>query len=242
MLSENLRAFGLTDKEIKIYLTILKLGGGTASLIAEKAESNRPYCYEILESLKIKGLITSQIKSGTKYFFAVDPEKIKNILEEKSKKVLNAIPELKEMYNVSGDLPNVQVFEGLEGIKTILDDFIKEKKEMHIYASTEKLDKFLEHNFPNYIRRRAQAKIRAKVITEKSQVSLKLKKKDKKDLREMRFFPTKMEFGTWTTIYGDKIAIISLEKGFFGVIVENELISKTQNLIFDLLWSQAKKN
>ena len=36
-----LRELGLSDKEIKIYLTLLKLGQSTVNLIAKKANLNR---------------------------------------------------------------------------------------------------------------------------------------------------------------------------------------------------------
>jgi len=41
-------------------------------------------------------------------------------------------------------------------------------------------------------------------------------------------------------IYDDKVAVVSLEKGFeFGVLIESAEFAKTQKSIFDLAWRGA---
>ncbi len=239
MVMESLKAFGLTDKEINIYLSTLKLGEATAHKIAKLAQTNRPYCYEVLASLQKQGLVTTNIKNNTKYYHSINPDKIKDLMKEKEQQVLKSIPQLKEMFQSIGNLPKAEIFEGIEGIKTILNDIVKTKKTVYIYSSAEKQAKLLEHHFPQYIKRRAEAKVKAKVIVEKSQYSKELKKRDKSEYRELRFFPKPMPFATATHIYGNKTAIFSLEGTYFGIIIENEQISKTQKFIFDLMWDKA---
>ena len=56
----------------------------------------------------------------------------------------------------------------------------------------------------------------------------------------MKFFPQKIEFPTVTNIYGNKVAILSLENEPLGIIIENEDFLKTQKIIFELLWSISR--
>ncbi|MEA3398892.1 MAG: hypothetical protein U9R00_00035 [Patescibacteria group bacterium] len=158
---------------------------------------------------------------------------------EKREQVLKGIPSLLGLYNSIENLPKVEVFEELEGIKTILNDLVKTGKEILIYSSAAKQLEMLNHHFLQYIQRRAEAKVKAKVIIEKSDYSLKLKKKDKKEHRETRFFPKKISLNSATHIYGDKVAVFSLDGPLFGIIIENKEIAESQRTIFQILWKRA---
>ena len=65
-------------------------------------------------------------------------------------------------------------------------------------------------------------------------------KTQKKEIRESKFI-SGLGFPTVTYIYGDKVAILSLEKDIIGLIIENKDIANTQKQIFELLWKIAKK-
>lgn len=240
-MEQELREFGLTDKEIKVYLACLKLGTALVQDIAKKAGTYRTYTYEILRSLKEKGLVSYIIKSGKQYFEVAKPEKLLNILKEKEEKIQRLLPSLKEVYKSAAEKPKIEVYEGKEGIKTVIDDLIKTKKPILAYGSTRKQMGLLDFYFPNYIKRRIKEKIRIKILTEHSKETEEVKRKDKEELRETRFFPEGIDLPTATNIYGNKVAILSLEKELLGIIIESENIANTQRLIFELLWKIAKR-
>lgn len=240
MIEETLKEFGLTDKEIKVYLALLKLGSALVQDISKSAETYRTYTYEILKSLKEKGLASYVIKSGKQYFEVASPEKLINILREKESKIKIILPDLRNIYKSSIEKPKVELYGGKEGLKTILDDMLQLKKEILIYGSTNKQLKLLQFYFPNFINSRVKNKIKTKVITEKSKESLDIYKNNKKELREMKFFSKNVEFPTATNIYGNKVAVLSLEKDIVGIIIENEAIANTQREIFKLLWNIAE--
>ena len=239
-MQEELKEFGLTAKEVEVYLACLKLGTALVQNIAKKAGTYRTYTYEILKSLKEKGLVGYVIKNGKQYFEVAEPEKLLNILKEKETKINNILPNLKKIYKSSIEKPKVELYEGKEGLKTILDNIIKTKKEILVYGSTEKQIQILEFYFPNYIQRRIKAKIPTRVITEKSIETIEMLKTQKKEIRESKFI-SGLGFPTVTYIYGDKVAILSLEKDIIGLIIENKDIANTQKQIFELLWKIAKK-
>ncbi|HLC55644.1 MAG TPA: helix-turn-helix domain-containing protein [Candidatus Nanoarchaeia archaeon] len=239
-MQKELKEFGLTDREIEVYLGLLKLGTASVQDISRKSNVYRTYAYEILNSLKEKGLVSYVIKSGKKYFEVAQPGKLINILKDKEVKIRSILPNLEEIYKSRQKKSKIEIYEGKEGIKTILDDFIKTNQEILVYGSTKSQIKLLEFYFPNFIKRRVKEKIKTKVITEKSKESLDIFPRNKKELRKMKFFPQKIEFPTVTNIYGGKVAILSLKDEPLGIIIENEDFLKTQRIIFDILWKISK--
>jgi len=242
MIETTLREFGLTDKEVRVYLALLRLGTALVQDIAKEAGTYRTYTYEILKSLREKGIVSYVIKAGKQYFSVAEPEKLVNILREKESKINRILPDLKKIYKSAIEKPKVEFYEGIQGLKSIFDDLIRTKKEILVYGSTKKQFQLMKFYFPNFIIRRIKARIKTKVLNEKSPESLELHKRDKEELREMRFLPSHVEFPTTTNIYGNKVAILSLEKDIVGVIIENEDIAKTQRKVFYLLWETIGQN
>ncbi|RRJ31815.1 TrmB family transcriptional regulator [Halocatena pleomorpha] len=56
-LKESLRGLGFSAKEVDTYLSILELGGGKASTIAEEAGVSKRYVYSIAERLSDRGFV-----------------------------------------------------------------------------------------------------------------------------------------------------------------------------------------
>src|SRR3989338_10227689 len=93
-IEETLMEIGLSREEIKVYLTMLNLGSNLASKISEETKINRSHIYQLLERLISKGFVGYVIKENRKYFSAVNPEKIIDIIKEKERKFKNIIPQL----------------------------------------------------------------------------------------------------------------------------------------------------
>ena len=60
-IENSLKQIGLTDNEIKVYLTLLKIGPSIVSKIAERSGLYRPYVYDTLERLQEKALVSVQL-------------------------------------------------------------------------------------------------------------------------------------------------------------------------------------
>ena len=121
-----LTQIGLSDKEAKVYIALLELEYTTVQWIAKKTDLNRTTIYDILESLKQKGLVSFYIKNKIKYFVAAPPEKIADILEEKIEReqrlfrnLKDMLPELNTIYNSKKIKPRVQFFESPEALEEV---------------------------------------------------------------------------------------------------------------------------
>ena len=77
---EQLRKYGFSEKEIEIYLACLKLGDSTANRLSEITGIRRSTIYEVIESLKKRGIITSFRKNNKYYFSSIKPNSLINLL------------------------------------------------------------------------------------------------------------------------------------------------------------------
>ena len=226
--------WGLNEKEVKVYLATLKLGQSRVNEIAKKANTLRETTYSILNSLSEKGLVSHVIKSRVKYFEASPPSRFKSILREKEKEIDSVFSELNSLRNLQVEKPQVKLYEGKDGLKSILDDIIQTEKPIFAYANAE-IFKTLDIAFPQFVKRRVEHQINAKIIQERTDELLDAKKIDKKQYREIRFFPK--QFKSNVFIYGNKVAFITAsKKELVGIIIEDKEISETQRQVFDFMW------
>ena len=129
-----LKELGLTEIEIKIYTTLLKIGEAKSGEIIKEGKIKSGRVYEFFNSLIEKGLISHSIKSGVKYFVATDPKNLYHYLDEKrdeinskEKQLKSILPNLliKSNYSKRG---KVEIYEGLEGLKNAFAKELKFKK------------------------------------------------------------------------------------------------------------------
>ncbi len=247
-----LETLGLSNKEVRVYISLLEMGHSPVQKIAQKAEVNRATAYVNLESLAKSGLVSTIEKGKKTLYSAESPEQLEILLKKqeqelraKKDSLAEIIPELKSIFEYAGDRPVVRFFEGVEGLEAIQEDFIRSSRTKDITFGLVSLDHLL-NVFPNqeksFTVRRIQKNVYSKIIYTKKAGPV-ANATDKKSLREARFIPiNKFPFTCSVDIYGkNKIAIVSYAGKLAGVIIENLEIHKTFKAIFDLCWEATEK-
>ncbi len=118
-ISSSLNNIGLSDKESKIYVTLLKLGEATVAEISTEAGIKRPTAYIILDELRKKG-IALKIPHPKKIVYQAKPP---NELFERAKENLNEFQRLLPKINaISVQKKSIKTlyFEGFQGVKDAL--------------------------------------------------------------------------------------------------------------------------
>lgn len=128
--AKKLQQFGLSEKEAKIYHTLLGFNKAVVSDIAKKSGINRSTVYIILESLREQRLVNVSEKNNVQYFSAAPPKKLKDIASDKLSQAQSCmdvaddiVKTLGDSYKGVGDRPQLVVYEGLDGLKNALADF-----------------------------------------------------------------------------------------------------------------------
>lgn len=238
---------GLTDKEAYVYLSLLELGKGTVSNIAQKAGINRTTGYDILNSLIAKGLVSLSGKEPKQEYLAESPDKIIFLLQkklkadqEKIKKAQQLIPQLKSIHNIS-ERPKIRFYEDKEGLIQVYEDTLTSQETIRAFANVDDMHKTLPDYFPSYYKRRAKKKIKIKAIIPNTKIAQERVKYDKEEARETALIPAdKFYFSPEINIYDNKVMIASWREKL-GIIIESAEIADAMKKIYELAWSEAKR-
>ena len=237
---KELKHFGLSDKEIKVYLTTLKLGGAPVVRILKSTGIARSTIYDILNTLITKGLIKSYKKDKKLYFDAIRPRVILEQQKEKEKIFRNILPQLEKLAGTIVEKPSVEIFEGKKGVLALLEE-VYGARELWVYGSAKKSAEVLKHLPENFARKRAEKKVMMKAILERSkQAFFRIEDSSVKEYTKIRFLDKMGNLPSVTFIYGKQVAILTLEKELVGVKISDLSINKTQRVLFEILWELAK--
>jgi len=121
--SEALVKNGLNEKEAKVYLALLELGTASAYSIAPKAGLKRPITYIVLEDLRQKGLVSIVPREKKTLYTAEAPNKLLTEVKQRQELLQRFMPNMEALYNSKKEKPQVQLFEGMEGVKLIYEKF-----------------------------------------------------------------------------------------------------------------------
>lgn len=235
---EALEAFGLRPNEIKVYLAALQLGTARVNSVAKKAGILRTTAYEVAKSLVDKGIAGTVIKAGVVYLEVIDPRQLEGLLQEKQAMMHKVLPELIGMKQSVREKPAVELYEGKEGLKTILQDILKTKKTFCAYTNY-RIFRLLQFTMPQFVKKRIENKIFARIIQQKVKPLIRMKEQNIREYRDMRFSP--VVFKSNVFIYGDNVALLNVSKREpIGVVIRNKDIANTQRQVFEMLWKIAK--
>lgn len=237
---------GLTETEGKVYMSLLELGGGYVSALARRAKLPRVNCYHTLENLAKKGLASFITKDNVRYYSAEPPQKIANIMEEKAAYAKKILPELLSITNTLALKPKIKYFEGMEGLKNILEDTLTAKKELLGYSNLKGVSDLMGDYISQYAEKKMKKKLKTRVICPSSKEAFQYTKKYypqnfPAELIEILYVnPKEFWFEHEITIYDDKVAVISLNpEEQIGMIFESPVYARSQRAIFNLAWLGA---
>jgi len=234
-----LRKTGLKKKEARIYLATLELDESTVLPISKKSGIQRTYCYDILDSLIKKGLVSYIEKRGRRRYSATDPSFIKEQINLNKRRFRAILPELKSVYQKAQDKPRVRLIEGHYGIEAIHKEILKEAKKVQIISSTKEWVK----EFPDYIeyaKKFIKKDIKIKELSHFQKEIKNYAKYYKKPKQEIKYLSKSIKLENDIIIWNDKVALISYSKELMAVVIESEKTANTHRQLFKVLWKMSK--
>ncbi len=182
MYKKELQKLNFDKKEADVYLALLELGEANIEQIAKKSKIKRTTVYHVIEALKTKGYI-EMAKIGKKtLFYAQNPNKIKEKLEEKKLVLDKIMPGLLSITNTIDKKPKIRYFEGKEGIREIYKDTLKHHdQEMLVWTTEDILEYFdVDWLWKYYVIKRVKNKIWQRTIAPDIEYAKELAGMDKK--------------------------------------------------------------
>jgi len=245
-MEKKLEEAGLSKNEAKVYLTLLSMGSSTAGIIAEKSRVYRTNVYEALNRLIEKGLVSYIFKGHQKLFQAEDPNKILNILKEKEESFMKVLPQLSLNSKLSKNREKVIIYEGINGVKVILDDIIKQKIETNSFNEVVAFG--ISRNVPfklgalanHYIKKRIELKLVHKYLYDDN-ARRRIAFLNKQPFTEAAYLPNAVNSPATTTIYGDKVAFWIWSEPVLSILIESPRMAEAFRKYFEILYSMGLK-
>ncbi len=231
---------GLNKHEAVVYRTLLQLGETKTGAIVKLTNLHRVLIYDALGSLIKKGLASYVIKENIKYFKAGDPERILDFLKVKEEIAQELIPELKTIQKKSLTKQSVEIYEGLVGLKSALNNMIREltSKDDHLVFACGDMEPALGDYYYAYQNEKKKKKILTRAIVDTPYMKRKQLIKD--TYARIKYYPLgPIANDTW--IYKDKVLIVTYSANPpIAVLITSQETSNSYKRIFEGYWKQAK--
>ncbi len=244
MLTNILRAFGLTEKEIRVVQKTVEAGPQPASTIARLAELPRNTTRSILDELVKKGIMVKSKRANTQYYGV---ERKENLIRAVQYRRLRAQEEadrqLELLENYGDELssrqwaksrPRITFYEGTSGLEKVYEDTLTAKNGIRSWASFEGMHEAMPDYFTTYYDRRAAKNIHIRSIHPDSPLARERQKYDAKELRESKLVPSdRYRWIPEIQVYDNKVNIASWKEKL-GIIIESPEIASALAAVFDL--------
>src|SRR3989338_5415985 len=235
-LHQGLKNIGLGDGETKIYLGLLKLGSCTVAKITKEVKIHRTNVYDFLEKLIAKGLVNYVIIGGVKHYKATHPNKLFDFVKEKENIVTTILPDLAKLSAFTKDQLGVEVYEGVEGVKTLLKDILREAKDHVIFGIDEtmfqkKLGPFMDW----YFKEEKKKGFKERILTRDDAPFV-----YHYETAIYRYLPKESFNPTPTYVWGDNVGIL-IWVPFTVIRIKNAALADSYAKYFEILWKQAKQ-
>lgn len=238
---------GLSAEQAALYDVLVKNGPLHASVAARKADISRPLAYKVLAGLEAENLVEKKDEPGTvAVFIAAHPLKLKEFAERRADALKNASKILEGAlgglisdFNLVSGKPGIRFFEGLQGIKEVLEDSLTARTEILTYADIESIEKHIAGINRDYVKTREKFGIKKKGIAFDTPFAREFLKDYAPSVTEMKLITSKEPpFHTVMQIYDGKVSYITLsEENKIGVIIADQRIYEMHRDLFLHTWT-----
>lgn len=243
MENEILRDMGFSEREAKVYISLLSLGETTVGPIASKTRIQHSKIYQTLEKLIDRGLVTFVIKSRTKYFSAQNPKIILNMIREKERKFLDILPDLQKKAEFSKKPQIATVYEGYKAIKSMFETVLDGVNENSFYYVFAFRDEYLDSPMAKRFLCDIHSKLSQKRTDDRLIANISIRKEIRGNYSgikgmKIRFTKTSLPFGLM--IIGNRVINwIWGERPTAVEIVSDQIASQYKKFFLDI-WAESR--
>jgi len=243
-----LERIGLTRNESIVYLTLLQLGTSKTGPLLSQAKLNSGKIYEILDSLKDKGLVSESIINSIKHFTAAPPKQILEFLQEKKATIEKEESSIKTELATLEQLRSMNIapvravtYTGFKGIQAAANEALasvqKGEDIVAMGVTNRKEDKYNAF-WKRWSIRRLERKIVAKhIFSEESDYYRLFGKMKYTEARVLTgITPVTVDiFGSHTTL------ILNYNEPVSCILIHDKNTATSFRQFFEQLWKQAIK-
>ena len=247
---EDLKKLGLTTNEIKVYLSLLKLGETQVGGVIGDLKIHRQIAYNALDALGKKNLIIKTLRNKVNHFKINDPKIIVENIQRQELIAMRLSKNIEKEMKKSKHEHEIDVFEGVAQVRSALLNNIKQMLKGETYymisGTTKGFVDTVGSDFfvKKFEKMRKQKNIMSKLVTGKN------KKNEISDfnkiaatkIREDRYLPWDNISPMTIIVWNGKVSFCSYSAGNqFAIEIKNDFMYKSYLEHFNSLWKIAKK-
>ena len=241
-----LENIGLTQQQAKVYIKLLELGPSNAGKLVKEIDIERVSCYDTLNRLIRRGLVSFLEIRGHRLYQATNPQRLLKFAEdaeEKAKKqketVQLIIPELAELQKTGlKEQKEATIYKTKEGVKSIFEMMLDVGKPINVISATGKAIINMNFYFPMWNKKRVKKNILVKIIFNNE---LRKSKITKMPLSEVKFMPKEYSSPSTLFVFGEYVANLLWSDVPFVFLIKSSEIAKSYQNYFNMIWNLANK-
>ncbi len=244
-----LRESGLTDGEIKVYLSLLELGSSTTGPLIDASGVARSIIYLLLEKLVQKGLVSSVLREKRRYYQAAEPMKLlayiderREHLEENRKQVENLIPQLLLRQSASAK-SEVSVYVGMKGLMTAHEHtYLKlGRGEEYCFLGVPAFQPATHHLYwQRDHERRIKDGIGTRLLFNRDTKRAILANRNSYALCDARYMPPGVKTPTYYEVYKDTVVLTIPSDEPVSIEIVNQQVADSFQAYFEEFWKQSR--
>ena len=249
MLLSLLEDIGLSPNEGRIYLALLELGTVQAGSIIQYTKISRATVYDGLDRLLTRGLVSKSTKTSIGIYSATNPKYLAFLVENEQERLQQTqerlkkhLPELQSKQNSHAHIPSVRFYEGLEGIRQVLDETFSATETIYAYANIEPIEHAAESIISDYRKKRANSSMHVQGLILRTPAAERIMTDYDPAHVVFRWLPDDTDmFALEMNIYNGKISYMTYrDTNPIAVIIEDADIYRLHRSTFESLWNLSK--
>jgi predicted transcriptional regulator len=238
-----LEDLGLSEGEVKIYLALLELGQSPAKKIIEKSGLNHSTVHRALNSLIDKGLINFIYEGNNRIYDATNPENFIDFIEDKKKRFLDILPELKKRQEFQNIESKATIFKGKAGITKVYNVMVNSKADEYNSFGGGVACRNLMGDawWYNIHQKRLANNLKARQVWDLSVKDFLDKDFMQTEMTKIRFIDASFAQFQETVIAGKYVAITIFTESPYSILIEDGVVAQGYKKYFEIMWDNAKK-
>lgn len=233
---------GLTEKEARIYLALLKMGEGAVQDIAKEAGVKRPTAYVVLDELRKKEAVLKVPQAKRTIYIAKSPSELYEQHIQKLSRVAQVLPLLEALHKKDKRV-NMLYFEGVKGIEESL--YYRHKELAHtqidgFWAKVDTWDAKTKKIIDTWGKKTAATGVTVRAIAPDHPSLDEYRKKDAVLNWHIKTVPEKQYSSNTSIEVTDFFVRITEFDTPQAIIIESPEFVKTVREIFEMVWEKKR--
>jgi sugar-specific transcriptional regulator TrmB len=177
-------------------------------------------------------------------YIAEAPQKIMSEIKKKEELLTRFMPNLEALYNARKEKPQVQLFEGIEGVKNVYKK-VFQSESVWFFGTAQEVLKIEPSAWIEFLKQAQEKKLQVRDLVMQSSEDKKYVAEIQantvnKEFYHIRHLPSNVNLPADSAIFGDSFVMFSFRPQIFSVLITSKDISALMRVLYEMAWNNAE--